>query len=226
MSKIDKDKPLPYHTKLRYEECVAKVFLERYFFERYGMITIVDRPDLYSKKADIGIEVTEAVDPNKKEAERMWYTMPYLKTEKEKQNHINRMEELGVHFVSEGVQSWPGQAYYDGANSDPYVVLYSALQTKLEKIKAGKYKRCEKYEIFIEGEMMPRAEWSSKLTSKIKDVIDKVGLKPNRVYLLTQGILQAFDFDIAKTIWIDTGKEYDDLVCKARELVEEAEENE
>lgn len=93
MSKIDKDKPLPDHTKLKYEECVAKVFLEHFFNDRYGCLKIIDKPDLYSEKGNIGIEVTEAVNARKKEAEKMWYTMSYLDDEGKK-NHIKRMEEL------------------------------------------------------------------------------------------------------------------------------------
>lgn len=226
MSIIDKDKPLPDHTKLRYEECVAKLFLEHFFEERYGVLDIQDKPDLYSAKNDIGIEVTEAADHKKKEAEKMWFTLSYLDDVHEKEKHIKQMEKLGFPFCSEGIQTWPGQFYDDGVNSKPYEILFSSLKRKLEKLKSGQYQKCNRYEIFIEGEMMPCREWINQLTLKIIDISDEAGVKPSRVYLLTQAVLQLFDFENQKTAWMDVRKEYCELVCRARELVEEAEENE
>lgn len=226
MSKIDKDKPLPEHTKLRYEECVAKLFLEHYFYNRYGSLEIIDKPDLYSKSNDIGIEVVEAVSPKMKEAEKMWYTMPYLEAEEEKQNHIDRMEELGIKFQSEGVQTWPAQNYTGGVDSSPYDVLWDAMQNKLKRIKSGKYKPCSQYELFIEGYMMPRKEWNNSLMVKIRSLVAEIGYTPARIYLLSQCILQVFDFENNKSDWIDTKNVYGELVCNARSLVEEAEENE
>ena len=42
--KIDPHKPLPSHTKLRYEECYAKEFL---YPNKYKDLAIRDKPDLY-----------------------------------------------------------------------------------------------------------------------------------------------------------------------------------
>lgn len=226
MSKIEKNKPLPDHTKLRYGECVAKVFLEHYFEERYGVLDIQDKPDLYSPKNDIGIEVTEAIDHKKKEAEKMWSTISYLDDVNEKENHIKQMERLGFPFDSEEIQIWQTPMYEDGINSKPYDILFSSLKRKLEKLKSGQYRKCSKYEIFIKGEMMPCQEWENELTLKIIRVADETGIRPNRVYLLSQNVFQMFDLEKRQSAWIDAEKEYHELACKARELVEEAEENE
>lgn len=225
MRKIDKDKPLPNHTKLKYDECVAKFFLEYFFEERYGFLTISDKPDLYSEKNDIGIEVTKAVDPKIKEAEKMWFTIPYLEDEEEKNNHIQRMEKLGVHYISSDIQVWPVQIYNDGVNSKLHRILYLSLKKKLEKIKSGQYRNCKKYDIFILGEMKPKFEWLNQLNQKIINISSEIKNKLSRVYLLSQGILQVFDTENRKPTWINTNEQYCNLVCKARKLVEEAEEN-
>lgn len=111
-------------------------------------------------------------------------------------------------------------------NSKPYEILYSSLKRKLEKIKAGKYRKCSKYEVFIEGEMMPCRDWINQLTLEIINVSDAVGLRPSRVYILAQGVLQLFDFEEQQSTWMNVRNVYCELVCKARDLVEEAEENE
>ena len=46
--------------KLRWEECCAKLILERVFPERFGVLTISDKPDLQNFTLDVGIEVTTA----------------------------------------------------------------------------------------------------------------------------------------------------------------------
>ena len=35
MAKIEKDRPLPSHTKLDYDECYAKIVLEKFFPDQY-----------------------------------------------------------------------------------------------------------------------------------------------------------------------------------------------
>lgn len=49
MVKIEKDRPLPRHTKLDYDECYAKIILEKFFPAKYQNLQISDRPDLRTK---------------------------------------------------------------------------------------------------------------------------------------------------------------------------------
>lgn len=203
--------------------CRINIFRTLFFKSLRLSLSIRDKPDLYSEKEDIGIEVVEAVDPKKKEAEKMWYTIPYL-TDVEKEKHIKRMNELGFPFMSEVVQGWPGQQYDKGINSDPYVWLFSALEKKLELIKSGKYMECKEYELFIEGEMRPIRECQYQLMEKLSSIIKKMDVKLSRVYLLTQAVLQVFDFASEDYCWIDTSDLYNKLVCEACRRVEETEE--
>lgn len=80
--KIDPHKPLPSHTKLRYEECYAKEFLEFLYPNKYKDLAIRDKPDLYDSINDVGIEVVEAENERKKEAVKLWYTMLYVSENK------------------------------------------------------------------------------------------------------------------------------------------------
>ena len=46
MAIIEKDKPLPRHTRLDYDECYAKLVLEKFFPDEYKKLELSDRPDL------------------------------------------------------------------------------------------------------------------------------------------------------------------------------------
>lgn len=107
--KIDPHKPLPSHTKLRYEECYAKEFLEFLYPNKYKDLEIRDKPDLYDSINDVGIEVVEAENERKKEAVKLWYTMPYV-SENKKQQNKERMKQLGEKY-SEPIQFWKSDDY-------------------------------------------------------------------------------------------------------------------
>ena len=56
MAIIEKDKPLPRHTRLDYDECYAKLVLEKFFPEEYQNLTISDRPDLRDEQHNIELK--------------------------------------------------------------------------------------------------------------------------------------------------------------------------
>lgn len=59
--KMEKDRPLPKHTKFDYNECYAKIVLEKFFPDEYKNLHISDRPDLRTEDGNIGIEVISAI---------------------------------------------------------------------------------------------------------------------------------------------------------------------
>ena len=67
MKKIEKNKPLPCHTKLDYDECYAKIILETFFPELFHNLEIKDKPDLIDTQHKIGIEVTNATSKKERE---------------------------------------------------------------------------------------------------------------------------------------------------------------
>ena len=68
--KIEKDKPLPDHTKLDYDECCALLTLKELFPEQYSELILDDKPDLQGR--EVGIEVTIAGDRKHQEALSNW----------------------------------------------------------------------------------------------------------------------------------------------------------
>lgn len=75
MPKIDRDKPLPPHTKLDYYECYAKIVLEDLFPVFISELLLKDKPDLQDIRSQVGIEVTIAEISETIEAQRLYSTL-------------------------------------------------------------------------------------------------------------------------------------------------------
>ena len=221
MVKIDPNKPLPTHTKLRYEECYAKVFLEYFYSNEFCNLTIQDKPDLYDLKNNIGIEVVEAEEQRKKEAVKLWYTMPYVSEEEQIKNK-DRMKQLGEEYMG-GFQFWNGISYDKDIDSKPFNVLYDVLNRKLHKLNAGNYKSCKIYELFVYSELMIKKEWHQKMLARLIDISMKYTLKYQRIHISTQDSLCLYNIQKNIFQFCSIVEKQRELAIQARKLVEQGE---
>lgn len=225
MSKIEPDKPLPSHTKIRYEECVAKIFLEWADNNVYQNLVMRDKPDLFCEHSRIGIEVTEAVDPIQKEAESLWTMIPYSSNKKAERLKA-QMKNLGYEYQG-GIQCWGGKDYSNNVDSVPYNDLYSAIEQKLRTLRKGQYYKCDKYELFVESNILIQENWCRKLLEKLDVLNPKQELYFSKIIILSQLSFVFFDFEENKFRYMRLDfQTHSKLVCKAAKMVEEAEENE
>ncbi len=151
MARIEKNKPLPDHTALKYEECYAKRILEWYDNSRYKDLIIQDKPDLYCESSDVGVEVTDASDHDDQEAHHLWSKLPYV-NEKKKDSYLKRINQLGYECEWGALSPKPSKncAVYDrGPASGPFMPVYSAIENKVVTLAKGQYQKCSKYELFI-----------------------------------------------------------------------------
>ena len=211
--RIDKDKPLPDHTKLDYDECCALLILKELFPDRYSVLEISDKPDLQG--LDIGVEVTIADDRKHQEALNNWVKANNCDNEKKREYYIERMKQLGVTYTG-GIQSWPEQA-------PSLKHVKEAVNTKLEKVRLGKYKYFLNYELFIFTDT-----WMHETIKEVEAFFADTNVFDcfNRIYVLEKGYeLHIFqENDYQKKI-IDK-IEQSDRNRRARMLVEQAEEQE
>ena len=221
MVRIDPNKPLPEHTKLRYEECYAKVFLEYFYPNEFCNLIIQDKPDLYDCKNDIGIEVVEAEEQRKKEAVKLWYTMPYV-SEQEKVKNKDRMKQLGEEYMG-GFQVWSTISYDKDIDSKPFKVLYAVLNRKLQKLKTGNYKLCKSYELFIYSELMIRKVWHEIMLARLIDISTKYSLKYEQIHIATQDSLCLYNIQENTFKFCDITEKQKELAFQARKLVERGE---
>ncbi len=135
----DEYRPLSSHTKLDYDECYAKLVLEKLFPNRYSNLLLADKPDLQGD--NIGIEVTIANDRKMQEATSNWANACNSTDEETKRYYIERMEQLGVKYTG-GVQGWPGI-------KPSFELTKDAVETKIKKLKKGNYKFFKRYELYV-----------------------------------------------------------------------------
>ena len=136
---IDKNKPLPDHTKLDYDECCAKLILDELFSERYCELVLSDKPDLQGE--NVGIEVTIANDQSRQEALNNWVKANSCDNEKQREKCVGRMAQLGVKYTG-GVQGWPGY-------TPSFDLTKKAVESKISKLAKGGYSPFPRYELFI-----------------------------------------------------------------------------
>ena len=212
--KIDKNKPLPDHTKLAYEECCALLVLKELFPDRYSTLEISDKPDLQG--VNVGVEVTIADDKNHQEALKNWVKAYHCDDEKKRKRYIGRMKQLGVEYTG-GIQFWPGRV-----PSLKYVK--ESVNTKIGKLKSRNYEEFPSYELFIFTDT-----WMHEniLTEMEKFLADSNVFKYfNRVYVFEQeSNLHIFEENNYQRVVIDM-KEQPERNIRARKMVEQAEDQE
>ena len=225
MVKIEKDKPLPKHTKLRYEECYAKVFLEHFYPNDFKNLIIKDKPDLRTIDNKVGIEVVDAVDKKYKEAYELWSDSRNCSNDKLIKN-IERMKQLGFDFFNRHYQVWPAYSYDKGIESNVFNPLFIAIIDKFEKLNKKIYETMDKYYLCIYSEFWIRDNWISDLYLKLSYIRKNYELKYGIIYVLTQDKIIKLDYiDNCFEKYSIVSVQYD-LSWKARHLVEEGEEDE
>lgn len=209
--RIDKNKPLPDHTKLDYDECCALLVLKELFPERYANLEIKDKPDLQSDT--IGVEVTIADDKKHQEALNNWLKAYHCEDESKKEKYIERMKQLGVTYTG-GIQTWGN--YMPSVN-----MIFEAINKKIEKVAKSNYREYDNYELFVFSDV-----WMHEsVTEELKEYLENndVFESYNIVYLLEMGyILHVFTRDDYRIVEIDKTEQTNRNI-RAREMVELAE---
>lgn len=213
MPKIDRDKPLPPHTKLDYYECYAKIVLEDLFPVFISELLLKDKPDLQDIRSQVGIEVTIAEISETIEAQRLYSTLHAVDDVTQSRN-IERMEQCGATYKS-GILFGPN-------GSDEFILINRAIDSKIEKLQKGEYGKFSEYHLFIfssilASETMLNDELEYLEQREIADYFKKI-------YIQIPGELLYFDLikSTYEVFSVDTNKQFD-WAIKARHMVEDGE---
>ena len=225
MKRIEKDKPLPKHTKLDYDECYAKTVLESLLQKQLYDLTLSDRPDLFSEELNIGIEVTTAISQNEQERMNCWADIPYV-NEGQKKRKIERMQQLKVEYQG-GIQGWPVRDYSSNEIEDtPINEIKMAFEKKVKKLNKGNYRLFARNNLFINSDVWLCKDSFKQSLLKILIAKNSGKEKFTYVYLLVPGNFYTFDL---------VNKKYSEIpvesclqagwAVQARKMVEEGEDN-
>lgn len=229
MVKIEKDRPLLRHTKLDYDECYAKIILEKFFPAKYQNLQISDRPDLRTKDGNIGIEVTSVIPQEEQEALALACEIPYI-DEENQEKRIEYLKKKGYKYTKYGM-SHPSRSYgWIGFNySDIEQTFCSdfihAVEEKIKKLNSGNYDLLSEYDLFVQSELYIEEWMQQKLIDKLCQLsIQQYNYK--FIYLLALNGLFVFDVSTHKYSMKETGEKLWGLGTEARDMVEKGEINE
>lgn len=227
MAKIYKDRPLPKHTRLDYDECFAKLVLEKFFPDKYQNLIISDKPDLRTPDGKAGIEVTSAIPEKTQEAISLAVEIPYL-SEKEQRKRIEYLKSKGFEYekycLTQPVESYCWSGF---GHPDIEVTFCSrfinAVKNKLIRLNSGNYALLEKYRLFVQSELLIEDWMPEKLLNKLT-IISESALCYSTIYLLALNGLFVFNISRHMHMHLEIDKKLLwEISNKARELVEEGE---
>lgn len=213
-----KDKEV-LHTKLKYDECFAKLILEEYFSDKYSDLQLQDKPDLFDRKNNIGIEVVRAVDKDRNEAMMLWTKMPEKNSQQQKRA-IERIEQRGEEY-QEGIKSWEPVSYPLNLKDSPLQHFIKAVEKKVDKLNKNLYKECSRYDLFVNSSIYIQPELLSELFEQIKSINCREK-RYSFVYFYGQKTIVEFDFVHNKYTPKKDSRQAD-LVNMAWEMVEQGE---
>lgn len=213
MPEIDRDKPLPSHTKLNYYECYAKIVLENLFPSFFSELLLKDKPDLQDIQNQIGIEVTIAETSETMEAQRLYSTLHNVDTATQSRN-IECMKQCGA-TCKDGILFGPN-------GSDDFTLVNHTIDAKAEKLQKGRYDKFDEYHLFIFSsifafEPMLKDEINYLERRRIADYFKKI-------YIAIPGKLLCFDLikNIDEVFDIDIYRQFD-WAKRACQMVEDGE---
>lgn len=226
MVKIEKDKPLPKHTRINYDECYAKLVLEKFFPNEYKNLELCDYPDLRDVKHDIGIEVTSAIPQQQREALGLACEIPFL-SESEQKRRIEYLQKKGNQYSEFGMIH-PGRSNsWTGSDFPPIEKTFcadflDAVSKKIEKLNRGNYEVLSQYNLFVQSELLVENWMPPKILEWLLLVSDREKAY-SVIYLL--GLNGLFLFDVENKAWkkLETGTKLYGLGELARSMVEEGE---
>lgn len=212
--KIDKNKPLPDHTKLDYDECCALLTLKECFPDEYSNLELNDKPDLQGEK--VGVEVTIADDRIHQETLSNWVKAVSQEDDKKKEKYIERMAQLGTPYTG-GVQTWPK---WNPSFSD----VKTAVISKLKKLRNGSYKSFPTYELFVFTDAWIHEQIALEAIDFFND--NQVFNDYRKIFIFEKGrFLHIFTKAGYKMVEIAVSEQTDRNI-RARKMVEDAEEQE
>lgn len=217
--RIKEDEPLPKHTKVDWEECYAKVVLEKIYKDEFSGLKIKDRPDLQDDDNGIGIECTVAIDKSSQEAENLYIDLI--------NNKVRNPDKCKERINKLGGKITEYMLFQSGTDSSANIL--DAVKIKLNKLNGDNYRIFKNNCLLIRDSIYMREEQIEELQYLIKILQSKEGIsiRFDKIYiLLNDKLIKLNMIDYTnEIIKIDSCTQYE-LAQKARKIVVEYEEGE
>ena len=185
----DNHKPLINKDATDYTELYALHVLQEKFPYKYIRLHHSDRPDVYDEYQSVGIEVTEAINPQMAAAMNNWNLSFYEDNEQKKNQRREAMKKYGEMFQN-GPQLWKH-------NPCSTADILNAISNKIEKFQ--NYDSCNIVDLFV-GTFGNHClvDYDDELANFGNDIIlnlRKLDVKYRYVYIDTIGFIYRFDIE-------------------------------
>lgn len=210
---IDKDKPLPEHTKVDYYECYAKIVLEEMLPETFHDLVISDKPDLQNNQLSIGIEVTSSENTKQREVDSLYSKWPD-QDKKGKEKIEKQIEKCGAKI--------DGCFLCGISDHDNFESIYEALKNKMKRFDG--YEPFNKQYLFVFSTILATPAMRKDALKEIHNICTSSNKKIEGIFIHVPG--EIYVFNLADNITcerkIDSNMQYIQA-CNAREMVEQEE---
>lgn len=206
------EKPLPEHTSLKYDECYAKIVLEKVVSESFKNLIIKDKPDLQSSDGSKGIEVTCAIDQDQMNAEKLYSKMENGLV-RNKEGTKKTIEECGCTYK---------KGILIGTGTDSFKLVLDALEKKLKIINQGGYATFNEYDLFIKSDIYSDAKMRQEALKSMVEISTEYKIIFNQIIVSVPHELYIFDLKTqeCQVKNINSKVQYE-MACSARKIVED-----
>lgn len=232
MAKIEKDKPLPGHTKWDYYECYAKLVLEQFYPNLYKDLKIRDCPDLVDVSKNVGIEVTSAISKRERETVNLWSNSRFEDNAEKRERAERRLKKLGAK-VDGGILVSPGIHYsLFCLDQTPMKEIINAVQTKVVKLNKNYDLSIKICDLYIDSELFIMPWEYQQFSEMLVDKFIEICSMPRKFrYIHLMSLCGLWRFEIGNKSCCrenlgENNSKLADLGWKARQMVEGAEESE
>lgn len=207
-------KLLPDRTPLRYDECYAKIVLEKVISKSYEKLIIKDKPDLQFPDGSVGIEVTQALDPEQLQAERLYSKIErsLVRNEEAAKKQITK---CGAEYKDGVLQGKPG--------TDSFKLILEALEKKLKTINKGEYDKFNEYVLFLLSDIYSDETMRQEALNFMIEKSSEYKIKFNQIIVLVPESLYIFKLKRQDCQVINVSSEnLFKMSCLAWEMVEDS----
>jgi len=213
---IDKDKPLPGHTKVDCYECYAKIVLEEMFPETFHGLVISDKPDLQNKQLNIGVEVTSSEEPEQRKTEMLYAKLP--EQDRKGTERIEKQIEKCGAKIDGGFLIYSFKRDNSDQKRDYFKQIYEVLEKKMKKF--GGYETFIKQYLFIFSDICATPVMRNDALIKMHNICSSANQIIEGIFIYVPGAIYVFNLadNITYERKIASDMQYTQA-CNARKMV-------
>ena len=168
------DGPLPDNTKISFWESYAKHVL-MYIDDEYRGLQYRDKPDLIDAERSLGVEVTDAIDSETREAESLFTRLLEESEGERKCRYEERIVQCGGRLVG-GCLAGPSRG-------DSIGIVLDSFGNKLGKLNGGGYEHLGSYQLFMRSDILISRAGMDKVLASLVAVNETYETRYQKVIL-------------------------------------------